>query len=174
MLKSVNTCRHLDATIDGATTLLWIPNRKRRTRRIQLMVKKGWFKRDCGSDICLVCESHSQVHAPTAVQTEITMSTILHSLAVGCSLSITSVNLLSNAFRSSVCSADMLWLESTWQHETLWLNRDSFKKQAQAFTWSWSPNMSIRKGRIWTSYFKASLRNCYHFYQFFSFFNVVC
>lgn len=38
--------------IDGATTLLWIPNRKRRTRRIQLMVKKGWFKRDCGSDIC--------------------------------------------------------------------------------------------------------------------------
>lgn len=24
---------------------------------------------------CLVCESHSQVHAPTAVQTEITMST---------------------------------------------------------------------------------------------------
>jgi len=33
ILKSVNTCRALDATIEGATTRLWIPIKKRETKK---------------------------------------------------------------------------------------------------------------------------------------------
>uniref|UniRef100_A0A0B7B4B5 Uncharacterized protein n=1 Tax=Arion vulgaris TaxID=1028688 RepID=A0A0B7B4B5_9EUPU len=47
ILYSARNVRHLEAIIDAATTLLCIPKRKSNNSIEQLMVKNGWFHKDC-------------------------------------------------------------------------------------------------------------------------------
>jgi len=105
ILYSARNVRHLEAMIEAATTLLWMPKRKSRANTAQLMVKKGWFQSDCDRLTLDVSGSHNHVHAPTIVHIEIKKKIIRQNLAAGWCPLITSVNLRSKAFRSSVCSA---------------------------------------------------------------------
>lgn len=73
MLYSAKTVRQRAAIIDGATTRLCIPAKKRAMRVMQLMVKKGWFHSDEKKETFCVSGSINQFQAPVAVQTDTTI-----------------------------------------------------------------------------------------------------
>jgi len=109
MLKSAKTSLVLLVTIEGATTLLCIPVRNSRPKTMLDRVKKRWFSKESIKLTTVVRGSLSHCQAPIAVQTVAKMRRILHLIVAGFRHEITSVSLLSNAFRSShvVCSTDM-------------------------------------------------------------------
>jgi len=109
ILKSAKTDLVLDVIIEGATTLLCIPKTNRRIKSTAAIVKNLWFLKDWTNETSWVAGSTSQVYAPKTVLHAITSKSILHLAVVGWSWDMTSVSLLSKAFKSSqaVCSSDI-------------------------------------------------------------------
>lgn len=86
--------------MEGATTRLWMPAKKRPMRVMQLRVKNGWFHSDVRKDTFCVSGSINQFQAPVAVHTDTTIRSILQRPVAGCRQWIYSVSLLSKALRS--------------------------------------------------------------------------
>lgn len=82
---------HSQGYMDGATTLLWMPKRKRRRRTKQLRAKTGWYSRDCMN---VTCSNTSQIPCDI-LKWNMGNGLWLHNLV--------SARCLSAPFRSLVC-----------------------------------------------------------------------
>merc|ERR1719352_2168541 len=101
------------------TTLLCTPARNSPTMARLERENQGCSQRDVRNDTWAVAGSPNQYTAPTATQTDTTTNTNLHLSAVGWLDNIISVNLRSNAFRSSQATCSKLDMMATLR---MWMN----------------------------------------------------